>query len=50
MSKIMTKESKVILSGRYDRKGCRTRVVIPGYKLGQCVNVTHWPEQSRGVP
>ena len=48
MSKVMTKESKVILSGRYDRKGCRTRVVIPGYKLGQCVNMTHWPEQSRG--
>ena len=42
MSKIMTKESKVVLSGRYDRKGCRTRVVIPGYKLGQCVNITHW--------
>ena len=42
MSKIMTKESEVILSGRYDREGCRTRVVIPGYKLGQCVNITHW--------
>lgn len=45
MSKIMTKESKVILSGRYDREGCRTRVVIPGYRLGQCVNMAHWPEQ-----
>lgn len=42
MSKIMTKESKIILSGRYDREGCRIRVVIPGYKLGQCVNITHW--------
>lgn len=42
MSKIMTKESEVILSGRYDREECRTRVVIPGYKLGQCVNITHW--------
>ena len=42
MSKIMTKESKVILSGRYDQEGCRTRVVIPEYKLGQCVNITHW--------
>ena len=42
MSKIMTKESKVILSGRYDREECRTRVVIPEYKLGQCVNITHW--------
>ena len=42
MSKIMTKESKVILSGRYDREECRTRAVIPEYKLGQCVNITHW--------
>lgn len=42
MSKIMTKESKTVLSGRYDREGCRTRVVIPGYRLGQCVNITHW--------
>lgn len=47
MSKIMTKASEIILSGRYDREGCRTRVVIPRYKLGQCVNITHWPEQSR---
>lgn len=47
MSKIMTKESEVILSGRYDREECRTRVVIPGYRLGQCVNMTHWPEQPR---
>ena len=42
MSKIMTKEPKTVLSGRYDREECRTRVVIPGYKLGQCVNITHW--------
>lgn len=42
MSKIMTKESRVVLSGRYDREECRTRVVIPEYKLGQCVNITHW--------
>ena len=42
MSKVMTKESRVVLSGRYDRKGCRTRVVIPEYRLGQCVNITHW--------
>ena len=47
MSKIMTKEPKTVLFGRYDREGCRTRVVIPGYRLGQCVNMTHWPEQSR---
>ena len=47
MSKIMTKEPKIILSGRYDRKGYRTRVVIPGYKLGQCVNITHWQEQPQ---
>ena len=33
MSKIMTKESEVILSGRYDREECRTRVVIPGSPL-----------------
>ena len=46
MSKIMTKEPRVVLSGRYDREGCRTRVVIPGYRLGQCVNMAHWPEQS----
>ena len=45
MSKIMTKESKVILSGRYDREECRTRVVIPEYRLDQCVNMAHWPEQ-----
>lgn len=45
MSKIMTKESKVILSGRYDREGYRTRVVIPEYRLDQCVNMAHWPEQ-----
>ena len=45
MSKIMTKESRVVFSGRYDRKRCRTRVVIPEYRLGQCVNMTHWPEQ-----
>ncbi len=42
MSKIMTTSQSIILSGRYDREGCRTRVVIPGYKLGQCVNITHW--------
>ena len=42
MSKIMTKESRVVLSGRYDQKECRARVVIPEYKLGQCVNITHW--------
>ena len=42
MSKIMTTSQSIILSGRYDRGGCRTRVVIPGYKLGQCVNITHW--------
>ena|GEM_PF-4690142 len=42
MSKVMTKESRVVLSGCYDRKGCRTRVVIPEYRLGQCVNITHW--------
>ena len=47
MSKIMTKEPKTVLFGRYDREGCRTRVVIPGYRLVQCVNMTHWPEQSR---
>ncbi len=47
MSKIMTKESRVVLSGRYDRKECRTRVVIPEYRLGQCVNMTHWPEQPQ---
>ena len=47
MSKIMTKASEIILSGRYDREGRRTRVVIPRYKLGQCVNITHWPEQPR---
>ena len=47
MSKIMTTSQSIILSGRYDREGCRTRVVIPGYRLGQCVNMTHWPEQSR---
>ena len=47
MSKVMTKESEIILSGRYDREGCRTRVVIPGYRLGQCVNMTHWPEQPQ---
>ena len=45
MSKIMTKEPKIILSGRYDRKGYRTRVVIPEYRLDQCVNMAHWPEQ-----
>lgn len=42
MSKIMTTSQSIILSGRYDREECRTRVVIPGYKLGQCVNITHW--------
>ena len=42
MSKIMTTPQSIILSGRYDQKGCRARVVIPGYKLGQCVNITHW--------
>ncbi len=42
MSKIMTTSQSIILFGRYDREGCRTRVVIPGYKLGQCVNITHW--------
>lgn len=42
MSKVMTKESRVVLSGRYDQKECRARVVIPEYKLGQCVNITHW--------
>ena len=41
MSKVMTKESRVVLSGRYDREECRTRVVIPEYRLGQCVNMTH---------
>ncbi len=47
MSKIMTTSQSIILSGRYDREGCRTRVVIPGYRLGQCVNMTHWPEQPQ---
>ena len=47
MSKIMTKESRVVFSGRYDRKRCRTRVVIPEYRLGQCVNITHWQEQPQ---
>ena len=47
MSKIMTTSQSIILFGRYDQEGCRTRVVIPGYRLGQCVNMTHWPEQSR---
>lgn len=42
MSKIMTTSQSIILSGRYDREGCRTRVVIPEYRLGQCVNITHW--------
>ena len=42
MSKIMTTSQSIILFGRYDREGCRTQVVIPGYKLGQCVNITHW--------
>ena len=45
MSKIMTTSQSIILSGRYDREGRRTRVVIPEYRLGQCVNMTHWPEQ-----
>ncbi len=47
MSKIMTTSQSIILSGRYDREGRRTRVVIPEYRLGQCVNITHWPEQPR---
>ncbi len=42
MSKVMTKEPKTVLSGCYDREGYRTRVVIPEYRLGQCVNITHW--------
>ena len=45
MSKIMTTSQSIILFGRYDREECRTRVVIPEYRLGQCVNMTHWPEQ-----
>ena len=47
MSKIMTTSQSIILSGRYDREGRRTRVVIPEYRLGQCVNMTHWPEQPQ---
>ena len=42
MSKIMTTSQRIILFGSYDQEGCRTRVVIPEYKLGQCVNITHW--------
>lgn len=42
MSKIMTTSQSIILFGRYDQEGCRARVVIPEYKLGQCVNITHW--------
>lgn len=45
--KVMTTSQSVILSGRYDREGRRTRVVIPEYQLGQCVNMTHWPEQPQ---
>lgn len=44
---VMTTSQSIILSGRYDREGRRTRVVIPEYRLGQCVNMTHWPEQPQ---